>query len=97
MPKHRIEVKRPGIIDMVSRIPGGPYYTISQVATMVGRDPDTIRRWQKANAALKPTHQMPLGEDQSTGQYVWLYTDADVRRLREYAATLRVGRPRKAV
>lgn len=95
MPKQHIEVHRPGIIDMVSRIPGGPYYTIKQVSVKIGRDPDTIRRWQKANPELKPTHQMPLGEDPSTEQFVWLYTDADVRKLREFAATLRVGRPRK--
>jgi hypothetical protein len=89
----RSDVKRPGIIDMVSRVAGGPFYTIKQVSTMIGKDPDSIRRWQKANEDLRPTHQMPLGEDK--GQYVWLYTEADVKRLREFSATLRPGRPRK--
>jgi len=88
--------KPPGIIDMVSRVAGGPFYTIKQVSVKIDKDPDTIRRWQRANPELRPTHQMPLGEEGS-GQFVWLYTDADVKALLAYGATLRVGRPRKEV
>ena len=90
----RQDVKRPGIIDMVSRVAGGPFYTIKQVSTMIGKDVDSIRRWQKAHENLRPSHKMELG-DGTTGQFVWLYNDADVRKLREFSATLRPGRPRK--
>lgn len=92
MPKQ--DVRRPGILEMISRIEGGPYYAISQVAKMIGRDPDTIRRWQRAKEELRPTNKMELG-DGSTDQFVWLYTQQDVRNLRNYSATVKVGRPRK--
>ena len=84
----------PGILDMVSRVEGGPYFTISQMATMLGKDADTIRRWAKNNESLKPTHKMDLG-DGSKGSFVWLYTEEDVQRYREHAKTVKVGRPRK--
>jgi hypothetical protein len=96
MAKQREVAHRPGILEMVSRVEGGPFYTIKQVSRMIDRDPDTIRRWQKQeeNEHLKPGHQMQLG-DGTTGQFVWLYTKDDVKRLREHSAKVRPGRPRK--
>lgn len=84
----------PGILEMVSRIEDGPYYTISQVATMIGRDADTIRRWTKKNPELAPQYRMNLGS-KGSGAFVWLYDDEDVKKFKEYALTVKVGRPRK--
>lgn len=86
--------EKPGIVRMVSRIEGGPYYTISQVADQLGRDITTIRRWIKRNPSLHPTHKMTLG-DGTKGQFVWLYTYEDISRMQDYVSTLRVGRPSK--
>lgn len=81
----------PGILSLVARAEGGPFYTTSQVATMVGRSPDTIRRWAK-KPECAPTHRMPLGKGKA---YVKLYTDADISRLKRYALKQHAGPLRK--
>jgi len=77
----------PGIIDLVSRAEGGPFYTRKQVADRVGRSIDTIIRWGKDNPELHPTHKMPLGKS-----FVWLYTEADISVLQEFASHQKTGR-----
>lgn len=86
--------REPGILEMVKRAEGGPYKTISQVAKEVGRSVDTVRRWvNDPRNSLGPSAKMNLGEDK--GQFVWLYTPKDVKEIRQYARTVKPGRPRK--
>lgn len=80
----------PGILDLVSRAEGGPFYTRKQVADRVGRSIDTIIRWEK-EPMNRPTHKMNLGEK----GFVWLYTEADVSRLTKFADKQRPGRKPK--
>lgn len=83
-------MKGHGIVDMVSRLEGGHFYTIGQVAQAVGRDKDTIRRWQQDHPELHPKHNMPLGEK---GYKVWLWTEKEVETLKEFARNQKPGRP----
>lgn len=78
----------PGILDLVSRAEGGPYYTTKQVADLVGRSPDTIRRWARIQ---RPSHKMELGDH----SFVWLYTEQDVSRLQKFASEQKPGRKKK--
>lgn len=60
------------------------YYTIRQVARMIGREPQTIKNWLRSGAVSGATHYGVRG-DGSTNQFVWLYTKRDVARLRKHA------------
>lgn len=80
MPEH-------GIIDLVSRAEGGPFYTRKQVADRVGRSIDTVTRWGKKYPKYHPTNKMPLGKS-----FVWLYTEADIERLSRFADSQMPGR-----
>lgn len=76
-----------GILDLVSRAEGGPFYTRKQVADRVGRSIDTIVRWGKEDIENHPTHKMRLGKS-----FVWLYTEADISRLTDFAGKQNHGR-----
>lgn len=82
-----------GIIDLVSRADGGPFYTVSQVAQMIGKSKEQVKRYWQLKPNLKPKYKMPLGEREDN--FVWLYTDDDVRALRDYASKQHPGRPKK--
>lgn len=82
-----------GIMALVARVEGGPYYTITQVAEMIGKSTDTIRRWVKEGSVPAPTNKMNLGEEGNS--FVWLYTKEDVEMMAAYATIVQRGRPRK--
>ena len=82
-----------GIITLVSRIEEGNYYTISQVARQLERNVSSVKRWLKKNPKLRPTHRMDIGAEGNN--YVWLYTDVDISRLKKHRDTLKPGRPKK--
>lgn len=81
-----------GILRLVSRVDGGPYYTIRQVADRLDRSVDTIRRWVNEGSVPAPTHKMDLGEGGKS--FVWLYTEEDIEIYEAYATIVKVGRPR---
>lgn len=81
-----------GMRDMVKRIEGEEeMFLIGEVAKMVGRDKDTIRKWGRNHPELLPSHQLPLGEK---GYKVWLWTHEEVVALKEFAKTQKPGRPK---
>jgi hypothetical protein len=84
-----------GIIKLVHRAehPDGPFKTIGEVAEYFERDRSTIRKWCKRIGDI-PSHSMPLNDK---GQFVWLYTENDIRELEKYSATInpKGGRPKK--
>ncbi|MFE9742928.1 hypothetical protein [Streptomyces sp. NPDC006477] len=83
-----------GIINLVSQAGQGQYKTISQVATEVGRSMSAIKNAIRSGKVSGPTHRMTLG-DGTTGQFVWLYTEADIRRLQKYFSELQPGPKKK--
>lgn len=80
-----------GILHLVSRVDGGPYYTVRQVADRLGKSTDTIRRW--ARTVHAPSHKMDLGVEGKS--FVWLYTEDDIEIYEAYATIVKVGRPKK--
>lgn len=66
-------------------------YTRVQAARIIGRSPDTLKRWQKKGLAL-PSVRMKAGQ-----LLVWLYTDDDIEILKHVASTCKPGRKPKGV
>ena len=64
-------------------------YTRSTAAFLVGRSPDTLKRWHKAGWCI-PSEKMKAGQ-----LTVFLYTNEDMLRLKELARTKHSGRPKK--
>lgn len=83
-----------GILNLVSRIEEGDFYTIAQVARQLKKSDSTIKRWINEDPKrLKPTHYMPIGK---TGKnFVWLYTDEDISRIAAHGKNKKPGRPKK--
>lgn len=82
-----------GILHLVARVDGGPYYTIKQVAERLGKSTDTIRRWVRDEVVPAPSHKMDLGEEGKS--FVWLYTEDDIEVYEAYSTITRPGRPRR--
>lgn len=82
-----------GILSMVARVEGGPFYTTKQVADRVGRSRDTIKRWRDEGSIPEPKHKMDLGEEGKS--FVWLYTEEDAEMIEAYATVVRPGRPKR--
>ena len=59
------------------------WYTVSQVADLIGRSPETIKRWQRAGF-YQATNQMSVGKLK-----VWVYSDDDVAAMREAIKTIK--------
>lgn len=64
-------------------------YTRSKAAWQVNRSPDTLKRWHRLGLVV-PSQRMQAGK-----LNVWLYTDDDIKRLREFARMQKPGRKRK--
>lgn len=61
-------------------------YTRRQAASLVGKDPDTLKRW-KRNHVYMPSDRKPFGQIM-----VDLYTDEDIAAMKKIAKTLKPGR-----
>lgn len=75
---------------IVANMPGGPFYTIQDVAVILKRPRDTIRRWRKHPLAPKPSQSFMFGRTK-----VYLWTDEDIEALKDWAGTIHYGRPTK--
>lgn len=67
-------------------IPEG-WHTRNDVAQMLDRSLDTIRRWEREGIA-NPSGAMELGK-----LTVHLYSDEDIDHLREATKSIKMGRP----
>lgn len=73
----------------MAKIPEG-YYTRQQVADLIGRSKDTVRRWH-----IKGIYEASEAREIS-GVYVFLYTPEDVLAMRRIAKkTKRVRKPKE--
>lgn len=64
------------------------WVTISEAAKQVGKSVDTLRRW--AQQGHGPSRTVRVGKLR-----VGIYSEEDIERLKEYAKTVRPGRPRR--
>jgi len=67
-------------------------YTISEVANIINRHIDTIKRHLRAGDFPKPTQSYALENRQRLGRYY--FSEDDIRNIREYFKTVHIGRPR---
>lgn len=68
---------------LIADLPGGPYYTVGQLAFLIERTPTTVKRWIRDGKVAKASKKL-----KAYGQVVYLYTDDDVERYREYAESV---------
>lgn len=61
------------------------YYTAAEVARIIGRSPDTMKRWRKEGSVV-PSESTQVGT-----LTVHLYTDDDVQLARAFAAGQKTG------
>jgi MerR HTH family regulatory protein len=62
-------------------------YTVSDAANIVGRHPDTLVRWRRTGI-FKPSAKMKMGK-----VTVHLYTDADIKAMKQLTKVIKPGRP----
>lgn len=64
-------------------------YTTAEAAALVGKSHDTLRRWRRDGRCV-PSDSLRLGETT-----MWLYTQDDIKVLKQLARTVRPGRKPK--
>lgn len=73
-------VGRSGFHKVIARIPGGPFYTVSEVAWVLEVNPKTIKAWIRHGKIKRASRYVEI-----SGSLVYLYTTADLERIRRYA------------
>lgn len=73
---------------LMAKIPDG-YYTRQQVADLIGKSKDTVRRWH-IDGVYEASEAREIG-----GVYVFLYTPEDVLKMKRLAKSKRVRRDEK--
>lgn len=64
----------------------GIHYTVSEAAELVGKSADTLRRWRQTGFMV-PSKKVTMGE-----QTIYVYTEADIERLRVLAQVTKRGK-----
>ena len=67
-------------------------YSISEVARLVNRHVDTIKRHLRSGEIKKPQQAYALDDNTKLGRYY--FTDEDIKQVREFLRTVHIGRPR---
>ena len=67
-----------------------PAFKIGDVARMLGKKSDTIRKWEQREI-IPPQKKWQVGDK----KFLRFYTQTDIEGLRDVVASLHVGRPRK--
>lgn len=67
-------------------------YSISEVAKIVNRHVDTIKRHLRSGDIKKPQQAYALDDKSKLGRYY--FTDEDIKQVREFLKTIHIGRPR---
>jgi len=68
-------------------------YSISEVAKLINRHVDTIKRHLRSKDIRKPQQAYALDDKDKLGRYY--FTDEDIKEIREFFKTVHIGRPRK--
>lgn len=64
-------------------------HTRSRAAYLVNRSPDTLKRWHRMGICV-PSSSMQAGKLK-----VWLYSEDDIKRLKEVAQKQKPGRKKR--
>lgn len=67
-------------------------YSISEVARLINRHVDTIKRHLRNGNIKKPQQAYALDNKENLGRYY--FTDEDIKQVREFFKTIHIGRPR---
>lgn len=67
-------------------------YSISEVAKLINRHIDTIKRHLRSGELKKPQQAYALDNNNRLGRYY--FNDEDIRQVREFFKTIHIGRPR---
>ena len=67
-------------------------YSISEVAKLLNRHVDTIKRHLRSGDIKKPQQAYALDDKSKLGRYY--FTDEDIKQVREFLKTIHIGRPR---
>ena len=65
---------------LIKTLPGGPYYTVAELAWLIERTAKTVKEWIRHQKIERGGKYIEV-----YGQLVWLYTIDDVERYREFA------------
>ena len=65
----------------------------SEVGKLINRHVDTIKRHLRSGDIRKPQQAYSLYDKEKLGRY--LFSENDIRELREFFKTVHIGRPRK--
>lgn len=68
-------------------------YTIGQVAKIIGKHTDTIRRHLREENIRMPQAAYSLDGTKRVNRY--LFSDEDIREMHDFFKTMHIGRPRK--
>jgi hypothetical protein len=68
-------------------------YSISEVAKIINRHVDTIKRHLRAGDFAKPQQAYALDNKDRLGRYY--FSEENIRELREFFKTVHIGRPRR--
>lgn len=63
-----------------------PRYTVTQAAALVGKDVDTLKRWNK-QGVYRPSDSRKFGK-----LVVGLYTSDDIKEMKRIAREMKPGR-----
>jgi hypothetical protein len=67
-------------------------YSISEVAKLINRHVDTIKRHLRSGEIQKPQQSYALDDKTKLGRYY--FKDSDIKDIREFFKTVHIGRPR---
>jgi hypothetical protein len=67
-------------------------YSISEVAKLINRHVDTLKRHLRSGNIVKPQQAYALDDKNKLSRYY--FTDDDIRDIREFFKTIHIGRPR---
>jgi hypothetical protein len=67
-------------------------YSISEVAKLINRHVDTVKRHLRAGDYPKPQQSHALDDKERLGRYY--FSENDIRNIREFFKTVHIGRPR---
>ena len=68
-------------------------YSISEVAKLINRHVDTIKRHLRSGDIRKPQQAYAVEDKTKLSRYY--FTDSDIKEIREFFKTVHIGRPRK--
>ncbi|MEY4331342.1 MAG: hypothetical protein RLZZ196_80 [Bacteroidota bacterium] len=68
-------------------------YSISEVAKLINRHTDTIKRHLRSGDIKKPQQAYAVEDKSKLSRYY--FNDEDIRQIREFFKTVHIGRPRK--